>query len=301
MTRSSVSTTLRGTLLALALTGTTSSFAVISFTGTEFSESFDGLGAGPSVGLDWTNNATLPGWYAYQSNLQGGEVLPGRADKQWGGVDDYERSIGQLTGGSLLNLGNAVTSTNRSLGSYSSNHDFVISLVLRNDSPVTYGSIDVSYFGEQWQVNANFLRESMVLDFSFGVFSSFNSGPSNPNTVVPNSSSDPAQFMNGFTDPAGAALDFAALQTGGTVLPLDGNAPANRQQLSATLPLLWEPHQFLVLRWFDDYTFGDTQAVLAINDLQMSATPIPEPSSTAVLLLALVLLAHRCRALRHSL
>jgi len=256
-----------------------SAFAVIPFTGGDFSEDFDSLGAGPSVGLTWTNNLTLSGWYAYQSNLQGGVVLADRADGDWGQVESYERSIGHSTAGSLLNLGNSELNPNRSLGSFSSGHDFVFALVLRNDSPVTFNSIGISYFGEQWQVNSLSLRSGMVLEFSYGVFSNFSAAEENPNTVVPHPSSEPGLFMAGFTNPIDAALDVSALQTGSAVLPLDGNALTNRAYLSATLPLLWEPSEYLVLRWFDDSKIGETQAVLAINDLNLSATPIPEPNS----------------------
>jgi hypothetical protein len=260
--------------------------AYLSFTGLSISENFDSLGAGANTSATWLNNSTLPGWYAYQSNISGGAIWTNNSDDNWNLVVEYARSSGQFTQGRLLNLGSSTTSTNRALGSLSQDHDFAFALVLRNDSSTTLDSFSLSYYGEQWQQNASSSDPSMKLFFSYGVFSSFNSGSTSPNTIIPNRSGQPAEFYNGYST-AGGDLDFGALRFGSDTLPLDGDASANRQLRSSTQPVNWQPGEYLVLRWFDDYHFGETQAMLGIDDLQFTA--VPEPSAASLLAAGVIL------------
>lgn len=261
---------------ALFLCGET--HAVIAFTGGTYSENFNALGDSP-----WINNSTLPGWYASVSQPDGGGVVqPDRPDSQWGPVSSYTgaiynntrynhygRSIGQ-TGWRLINLGTSSTAGDRSLGSKSENHDVAFAVALRNETGAFISSVSVSYFGEQWQVNSLASHPSMKLDFMYGVFSSFNGDTmTQPNTVVPGG------FYTGYIDPAGGALDFSAIHFDDTTMPLNGHAAANRQALDATLDVNWAPGDYLVLRWFDDYTSSTEQAMLGIDNLQITA--IPEP------------------------
>lgn len=259
--------------------------AAISFSGGTYSETFDSLSGSP-----WINNTSLPGWYAYVSNPLGGTISYGSPDSNWGPVSSYPgavyqnliynrygRSIGQSSvSNSLLNLGTNDGAIQRSLGSWNSEHDVVFGVVLRNDTGTHISAASVSFFGEQWQVNAAAGDPSMKLDFTYGVFSSFNGAWGSPNTLASEA------FNDGYTDPAGGAFDFAARQFGFTTSPLDGTAAGNRQLLTGTLPVDWRPGDYLVLRWFDDYS-NSTNAMLAINDLQITA--IPEPSLGALLMI----------------
>jgi hypothetical protein len=96
-------------------------------------------------------------------------------------------------------------------------------------------------------------------------------------------------------------LDFTALRSGSDTLPLDGDAAANRQLLSSTQPIAWAPGEYLVLRWFVDYYFGRTQAMIAIDDLKSSATAVLEPSTYGLLLFAAILGVYiACRRCRNS-
>jgi hypothetical protein len=271
-----------GSLLLFA--GLEDSSAVGSYTGGTYSDNLDGLGSSSGT---WTNDSTLPGWYAYESN--GGVSYTGYADDQWGPIasGDYQISIGQQNWG-VLNLGTDNTSPNRSLGSKNSGWDIVFALVLQNNTAVTYTGFTLSYYGEQWQINALQFDPSQKLSFSYGVFSSFNTSPNNPNTIVPFNASNSdisGRFYTGYTQPAGNALDMSAFQFGSTDLPLNGNDPANRQLISSTQSASWAPGQYLVLRWLDDNTFGEPQAMLAVNDIQLTGQGVPEPSCAALLLL----------------
>lgn len=269
------------------------SSAVVSYSGGTYSDNLDGLGTSST----WSNDTTLPGWYAYES-VSSTTQLPNRADDSLGLIRDFRRSIGQTELG-LLNLGTSNSSPNRSLGSINDTQDFVFALVVRNDSATTFTKFTLSYFGEQWQVNATQSNSSpsMKLDFSYGIFSSFNAAANNPNTIIPFSASNPDQasrFYDGYTNPAGDALDFSAFRFGNETLPLNGNDPANRTLISSTQSAAWAPGQFLVLRWFDDYS-GGQQAMLAVNDVQFSAN-VPEPTTAVSLLLGIGVLASRRKA-----
>ena len=249
--------------------------AAISFTGGTYSENFDSLGGSP-----WINDASLPGWYAYISEPAGGTIYYDSPDHNWGPVSSYTgavyqnliynhygRSIGQSSSSSLLNLGTSDSSLQRSFGSRNASaKDIVFGVALRNDTGISISAASVSFYGEQWQVNALSGHPSMMLDFTYGVFSSFDAALGSPNTLAPSS------FNNGYTDPAGGAFDFAARQFGFTIAPLDGTAARNRQLLGGNLSFDWGPGEYLVLRWFDDYS-NSTNAMLAINDLQITAIP----------------------------
>lgn len=207
----------------------------------------------------------------------------------------------------LINFGNSGTSANRSLGTYTAiySKDVAFALVLRNDTATVFSNFTLSYFGEQWAVNAQRGDASMKLDFSYGVFSSFNGAAPNPNTVIPHSGNtpDPLRFYEGYTRPANGALNFAAFQFSFENQSIDGNAPENRRLISSTQPADWAPGQFLVLRRFNDYGFGSGQipAKLAVNDVQVTAGgAVPEPGSAVLLALGAAMLgARRKRANVH--
>lgn len=273
-------------------------FAAISFTGGTYSENFDSLGGAP-----WINDTTLPGWYAYISDPAGGtSVISGLPDSIWGPVSSYPGALyenliynryGSSVGWSnvstnLYNLGTSDGALQRSLGSRNGAHDVVFGVALRNDTGSNISGVLLNFFGEQWLVNATASHPSMKLDFSYGVFTSFNAALAGPNTLAPH------VFNNGYTDPAGGALDFAALKFHpNNSTALDGTAASNRQLKSGTLPVDWRPGDYLVLRWFDDNSASATDVMLAINDLQV--TVIPEPSAGILLLGTAALLLRRTR------
>lgn len=152
--------------------------AIVGYSGGTYADNLDGLGTAST----WSNDSTLAGWYAYETSL--GVILPNRADDSWGVIsdanhNDFHRSTGQQTFG-LLNFGTSNASGNRSLGSYNDAPDFVFALVLRNDSTATFTDFTLSYFGEQWQINAPSGHPSMKLDFTYGVFASFNAASAIP-------------------------------------------------------------------------------------------------------------------------
>lgn len=244
-----------------------SALAVATYTGGIYAENFDGEHA-----RDWVQDSTLPGWFAYQGAGIGGSQ--GQPDPSWTFCNVFAKS----EYGGLLNLGTSNASLSRSLGSQNGSVDIAFALVLRNDTPTTFTDFTLSYFGEQWRASG-FLTPNLKLDFSFGVFPSFSADPNDiyDQTIIPQN--DGMHFYDGYTNPAGGALDVSPIVFGQSNGFLDGTDPQNRQFISSNQPFVWAPGEYLILRWFDDHSTGTIDAMLAINDLQFEARAVPEPSA----------------------
>jgi hypothetical protein len=258
-------------LLILAACSNPPLLAVVSYTGGTYSQNFDGEHA-----TAWVQDSTLPGWFAYQ----GGGVQANGPDPLWAEVSVLSKGTGQSNFVGFLNLGTSDTTLNRSLGSRNASDDITFALVLRNDTLTTFTDFTLSYFGEQWEINTTDFTPSQTLQFSFGVFPTFAADHNDPynRTVVPQNGGQPTHFYDGYTRPAGGALDVSAFRFSGVGTPLDGTAPENRRLITSTEAFVWEPDEYLVLRWFDDATTAQPNAKLALNDLQFEAHAIPEPS-----------------------
>lgn len=257
----------------VAALSSVSSAVTISGGGT-YTDNLDGLGAS----TPWANDSTLSGWYAFES---GGSGLSSWDVISSGTHNDYALSIGQGSPQQgLLNFGNSDSSPDRALGSRPSGRDYTFALVLRNDTSTHYTDFELSYYGEQWQMTDG-ATSYRRLSFSYGVFSGFDG--TNHGTVVPPLLGG-QDFYTGYTVPANNALDFSAFVFGGSVSALDGNATANRKLLSANQPVDWSPGQYLVLRWLapQPNVGGNVQTMLAVDDVQITATP--EPSSVLLMI-----------------
>ncbi len=104
-----------------------------------YSQNFDSL-ANTGTGIAWTNNITLPGWYASKS------VAPHD-------VTNYSASTGVSTTGALYSFGGS-GSTERALGSLGSGGPGNLAYGIRfiNDTGLARTNLLVSYTGEQWRV-----------------------------------------------------------------------------------------------------------------------------------------------------
>ena len=209
-----------------------------------YSQNFDQL-AGSGTANSWNDNQTLLGWYAEALNGFGG---------------DYRASSGTSTAGDLYSFG---TDSDRSLGSLSSGTpgDLAYGLRLRNTSASRLGNIQITYTGEQWRNNNNV--NAQTLEFSF------QTGTDLTSPDVANSGS--------WTDLS--TLSFTSPVTGDSATALDGNAPGNRLELTAVLSgVELDPGQELFLRWRDSNDAGNDHG-LGIDDLTVSVSVVPEPSS----------------------
>jgi len=220
-------------LMLITLSFVSTSAQTFSLTTSPYTQNFDGL-ANTGTSNTWTNGANPPAspGAGWQSNRT-----------------SYAASDGSSNTGALYSFG-STGSTERALGSLASNttNTIIYGICFTNDTGFTITSINVNYTGEQWrQTAAN--DDKLVFEYQVGV----NSVTANtPWTNVP-------------------ALDFTPPISSTPNGPLNGNAAANRVNLSSSITLSVPPGADFCLRWSDANSSG-TDKGMAIDDLQMSFT-----------------------------
>src|SRR5260221_6879437 len=127
---------------AIALFAATVSMAQVSLTtiGSAYTQNFDGLASsGTPV---WTDNTTLPGWYAQFVAVPANPTT-------------YTAGTGSSGTGALYSFGVAGTNpvTDRALGSVSSGTpgNILFGVRFTNNTGTTITSLDISYNGEEWR------------------------------------------------------------------------------------------------------------------------------------------------------
>lgn len=227
------------TILALALGGMpvqTVKAAPASLAGT-YAQNFDTLASTGSSNT-WINDATISGWYSTR-------IL-------------YIAGAGTSNAGGLYSFG--ATAADRALGSIASGSTSTIFYGVRfvNDTGGVVTQLDITYTGEQWRTGGSSTASpsvAQILDFQYQVgATSISSGT-----------------WSDFD-----ALDFTS-PIFGTTAPsaLDGNAPANRLTLSASITgLNIQPNQEVWLRW-QDINDANNDHGLAVDDLSVSAVSNP--------------------------
>ena len=224
----------------------TPAHAQIAISAGTYFQNFDSL-ATSGTGNPWTNNSTLPGWYASKS-------IGGSA------VTTYRAESGTSTTGALYSFGVMGVSnlTDRALGSVASGTpgNFAYGLCFTNDTSATVTNILISYTGEQWRNSGN--TSPQTLSFTYRLSSS---------------AITDADAANANTWTSFATLDFTTPTVGGTATALDGNAPTNRQEFSNTLltDVVVPPGDEIFLRWRDvddasfDHGFGIDDLTVVFN------------------------------------
>lgn len=141
----------------------------------------------------------------------------------------------------------------RALGSIANElGSYAYGVTLTNDTGGTLTSFTLTFAGEQWQESGALAAQSLRFEYAIGEGVSIEQG-----TFV-----------------AAPALDFTAPQHGGTIRTLDGNDPANRTIMTATISdIAWAPGTELALRWSDDDA-ADADHGLGIDDLTLTASPL---------------------------
>lgn len=219
--------------------------APISMTGASgsYTQRFDTLvSSGTAI---WTNDVTLPGWYAACSKL--------------GDVTNCTASTGDSSTGGFYGFGanNAADRALGSIGSGTPGH-FFWGVALRNNSDEPITNLCVAYDGEQWR-QANAAAQTITFGY----------------LVAPVM---PALTASGYT--AVPALDFTSPVMGGSTGALDGSLSGNRVALTNSFAVTVPAGQTILLRWYDpDHTGSDHG--LAIDDLrldwQAAAAQAPTP------------------------
>ncbi|NOH01710.1 MAG: hypothetical protein HND47_06995 [Chloroflexi bacterium] len=234
------------TILALAFGGMpvqTVKAAPASLVGT-YTQNFDTL-ASTGSGNVWTNDATISGWYSTRTL--------------------YIASAGTGNAGGLYSFG--TTAADRALGSIASGSTSTIFYGVRfvNDTGGVVTQLDISYTGEQWRTGGSSTAVPSVaqkLDFQYQVgATSLTSG-----TWTDFDTLD-------FTSPIFGTVSSSAL---------DGNAPANRLALSASITgLNIQPNQEVWLRW-QDINDANNDHGLAVDDLSVVAFSNPVDAAPEV-------------------
>jgi len=228
--------------------GVSESNAQVAFTGTPYTQNFDGLATtgGSTV---WANNTTLPGWYLFNKN-SGGTALTSII------IDD-----GSSTTGSFASYG-TTSSTERALGGAASGGSYYgspssgavagwMAVAFLNSTGGAINSVAIRYDGEEWKNGGNATAQTMVMQYGFG--SSFTA-------------------VSSWTA-AGSAFNFTSPTVGVTGSTLDGNASANRvANIGGTLTLAsaWAAASNLWIRWIENNDVGNDHG-LAVDNFSFSS------------------------------
>lgn len=227
-------------LLALGLAANLR--AQISYTGAGYVQNFNTLEgtANNTADLPWSNNETLPGWYATRSTYS---VTGGTLGGSAGAFDDTAVALNH----GLFSFG-AIAATDRALGSRAAGGApvrFGVRLVNATGQPITRFS--VAFHGEQWFKSSTTGAQSLTVDYQLGA-TGLDDGGWTAITAL------------GFAGPVAAGV---------TATALNGNAAANRLARVATIAnVVWAPGQELWIRFSDADDNGQDHG-LAIDDFAL--------------------------------
>ena len=243
---------------SLMLIGASSLQAQVSLTTTNYSQNFDSLGTNTSS--VWANNNTLAGWYAL-----GSLTNPVTIGAQ----------TGTGTSGLLANFSAVQTNSNRSLGWVFANSVGVagtyasIGLGLSNSIGSDVNSFTLAYTGREWRTYTN---NTPVLSFQYKIGGTFDNDPTN-------------SLTGSWTDVS--SLNFILPVTNSAVsgTSVNGLSSPNFTVISNTVSgIAWATNDVLWLRWRQQNLAG-TDAQMAIDDISMDFTLVPEPSSSILMVL----------------
>lgn len=236
-------------LASAALLTALSAHASVSVSTTSFTygQSFDAL-ASAGTGNNWVNDLTLAGWSLFNGTTA---------------LTTYRASGGTDTAGAAYSFGSG---SDRALGSIASGAvaNPTLALALTNNTGVLLDSFTLRFDGEQWRNGGNTATQKLTVQYGFGA--SF------------------ASVANWIS--AGAAFDVNSLVNTATPGAVAGNSVGLSADLGGTITTVWAPGSTLWVRWNDINDAGADHG-LAIDNVRLSVTAVPEPSTYAMLLAGL--------------
>lgn len=228
---------LTGLVAGIFLTHTASAQILMSG-GTNYSQNFNALA---ETNAWWTNNVTLPGWYASKSAADSTNTLAGTGTGTAGGI--YSFGVTGVNGAS-----------DRAMGSLASGSASPAAFGVRfmNDTALVATNLTLSFTGEQWRNGG--ADAVNTLAFTYGI------------SFTPITNAATAATWISFP-----ALDFNTPTFSTNASALDGNQATNRQVFTAvTLSgVAVQPGQEWFARWLDVNDTGNDHG-LAIDDLSVS-------------------------------
>ena len=247
-----------------------------------YTQNFDTL---PYTTTTYADDSTLGGFYF--QNTAGTPAAPANITGTNGGNSTSVLSLRSIAA-NVTDVDS--TGNDRALGSRNSNTTGNIryGALFQNTGTTPITDLSVAYTGEQWRQDNDQGAAAPVidkLDFAYKVVSTL---PADGTAVLGNTFTDVDALD--FTSPKPLIAGTAA------AVPLDGNAAANRQALSATISgLSVAPGAYFVFRWFDtNTTTAQNDNALGLDDLSVTATfSVPEPSVLGLAGVALVALRRR--------
>ena len=185
---------------------------ILFSTSSPYTQDFDSLASSGTTNT-WTDNSTLPGWYA--SKVQVGAITTYRAD------------TGTANTGAIYSYGVAGVNpiTDRALGSIASGTpgNLAYGVRFQNDTTLAITNITISYTGEQWRQGGNINTQTLAFSYLIS---------NNPIT-----SSD-AAAANAWIPFPSLSFNTPTVGTNGTTgsaWALDGNDPTNRYVFSGVV------------------------------------------------------------------
>lgn len=213
-----------------------------------------------SGSVTFVNDATLQGWSLFRSAGTALTVTAGTGSSNTGGFYSFG------------------SDADRALGSLASGSTGAMSyaLALTNDTGLALTGFTLSYDGEQWRNGGNTAVQSLTVQYGFG--SSYGS-------------------VSWLT--AGAGFDFNSVVNTATAGAVDGNGVGRVAGLGGTVATDWAVGDTLWIRWTDIDNAGADHG-LAIDNVSLSVSAVPEPSTYAMLLAGVAAVGFMARRRRAS-
>ena len=231
--------------------------------GSYYQQNFNTL-ANSGSSVTWQNGLTLDGGWSlfHRTSASVASPIP---------VTSYATGDGSSAIGSFYSYG-VTSGSDRALGGLGTGGAYFgspasgatagrITLAVQNKTTSPLTEFTLSYAGEQWRNNG--AASPQTMRFEYGLGTAFNTVP---NWIAP-----------------GSAFDFTSLNNSTLAARVNGNTTGLSPDHGGSIGnLTWERDQTLWLRWTELNDVGNDHG-LAIDDIQFSASSVPEPSEYAAI------------------
>lgn len=262
---------IRSLAAAGLLCGAAAAQAAISVGSTAFvyGESFDTLTTSTSA-TAWANDVTLPGWSLFVST--GGAAATYAADNGGSNAGTF-RSYGS-TGSSDRALGGAASGGTYFGSPPSGAIAGWIAVAFSNDTGSALTGFTLGFDGEQWRNGGNTSAQPMILEYGYG-----------------------STFASVTWTAPGGSFDWTSPVVGSSPAGIDGNSAGKVAGVGGTVTTAWAAGDTLWIRWTERNDIGNDHG-LAIDNLTLSVSAVPEPGALALLLAGLGVIGNVARRRR---